>query len=68
MLKARGLSPDLIPLPREIASDCGFCLLLEAGIDVADDASLECEAIWRRRSDDGTEGRGKMYERIAMDA
>lgn len=68
MLKARGLSPDLIPLPREIASDCGFCLLLEAGREVATDAALECEAIWKRRSDDGTEGRRKVYERIATDA
>ena len=68
MLKARGLSPGFIPVPREIASDCGFCLLLESGMDGAIDAALECEAVWKRRFDIVHEGRRKVYERIPKDA
>jgi len=68
MLKARGLSPGLIPVPREIASDCGFCLLLEAGMDGAVDPALECEAVWKRVIETGAEGRRKVYERISTNA
>ncbi len=28
-LKAAGLPVELIPVPRQISSDCGFCLLCE---------------------------------------
>ena len=28
-LKAAGLQVDLIPVPRQIRSNCGFCVLLE---------------------------------------
>lgn len=68
MLKARGLAPGLIPVPREIASDCGFCLLLEAGLEGVMDAELEYEAIWKTRVDIDQKGRRKVYERIATDA
>jgi len=30
-LLGEGLAPELIPVPRQIRSDCGFCLLLELG-------------------------------------
>ena len=68
MLKARGASPNLIPVPREIASDCGFCLLLEEGADAAMDEALECEALWKVSIDNDTKGRRKSYERIEQDA
>ena len=68
MLKARGLSPGLIPVPREIASDCGFCLLLGAEMDDFVDPTLEYEAVWKMRIDPDGEGRRKVYERIATDA
>ena len=71
MLKARGLSPGLIPVPREIASDCGFCLLLEGfrgTIAETLDTGLEYEAIWRRWADTDMKGRKRNYERIETDA
>jgi hypothetical protein len=39
----RGLREELIPLPRDISSDCGFCLLLglEAGLPGAESAAGE---------------------------
>ena len=67
-LKARGVSTDLIPVPREIASDCGFCLLLEEGAGAAMEAALECEAIWKVSISNDTKGRRKTYERIEEDA
>lgn len=30
-IKARGFYLDLIPLPRSISSDCGFCLFISPG-------------------------------------
>lgn len=74
-LRLIGLAPDLIPVPREIASDCGFCLVLDSeGLDL--DAvreggsgpftTMEHEALWAVRE---TKERGKAatrreYERI----
>jgi hypothetical protein len=34
-MKAVGLLPVLIPVPRGISSDCGFCLFFEAGAEGA---------------------------------
>jgi hypothetical protein len=31
ILKARGISTDMIPVPKEISSDCGMALLVEEG-------------------------------------
>jgi len=71
MLKTKGISPDLIPVPREIASDCGFCLLLEGfegRMNGMLDIGLEYEAIWKRWVDTDREGRKRNYERIATDS
>lgn len=32
-LKAERLAVELIPVPRQIRSDCGFCLLVTAGTE-----------------------------------
>lgn len=32
-LLGAGLAVELIPVPRQIRGDCGFCLLAEAGAD-----------------------------------
>jgi hypothetical protein len=29
MVKGKGFSIDLIPVPRELSSDCGVCMLIE---------------------------------------
>ena len=29
MVKGKGFSIDLIPVPRELSSDCGICMLIE---------------------------------------
>jgi len=44
-LKGGGLAVELIPVPRQIRSDCGFCLLLEAP-----GAALEAERLERLRA------------------
>lgn len=76
ILKASGRSPELIPVPREIASDCGFCILLDGAEGTISATELECEAVWKvsvvRESDghglaggNAGEGKGrKSYERI----
>ena len=68
MLESKGLAPCLIPVPREIASDCGFCLLRESGSGGAIDPALEYEALWKRRMEVDGKGRRKTYERIETDA
>jgi len=46
-LKAAGLAVDLIPVPRQIHSNCGFCILtdLEAAGDIL--GSTCPDALWR---------------------
>jgi len=29
MIKGKGFSIDLIPVPRQLSSDCGICMLIE---------------------------------------
>ncbi len=44
-LKAAGLKVELIPVPRQIRSSCGFCLLCETG-----EATLRetgAEGLWK---------------------
>lgn len=66
LLKAAGMVPELIPVPRQIHSDCGFCLLLGAadGVAVALRASGARE-LWRVcPADPSSERKVKCYERI----
>ena len=37
--RAGGLAVELIPLPSQIRSDCGFCLLADGGADESEAAS-----------------------------
>jgi hypothetical protein len=69
-LKGRGIQPELIPVPREISSACGFCLFLRAAPDVE---TMECidrfrdrEAVFSIFLEEGTTvgRREKRYERI----
>jgi len=70
-VKALGFRPELIPVPRGIASDCGFCLLLPYGgtdFDAARDAvggRIESAWIVREKKDDPRRVKEKSYERIA---
>ena len=72
-VKARGIEAELIPVPREIASDCGFCLLLPAGSERPEGAALEAamsldkESIWSvcETAIAGNRKKEKRYERIA---
>jgi len=72
-LAVRGYAVELVPVPREISSDCGFCLRasLEGGeasraraLGLA--AALSCEGAWAERATETADGRReKRYERIA---
>jgi hypothetical protein len=72
-LKGRGLAVDLIPVPREISSACGFCLLVPLGVEgmremVESATAAERESIWlvlERPEDGGARRKEKRYERIA---
>lgn len=78
-LAGRGQAPKLIPVPREIASDCGFCLLLipGAGLPSSTDENseslrelargLESESIWlvTEHESPGRALKEKSYERQA---
>ncbi|HLO66224.1 MAG TPA: DUF3343 domain-containing protein [Holophaga sp.] len=46
-LKALGLAAELIPVPRQIRSSCGFCLLAEAPAGEAPLRALGPESLWR---------------------
>ena len=73
-LKGKVLSIELIPVPRQIHSDCGFCLLLElrdAGTESFEQNTLKIKAsgadqLWRVIHVDEPESsrKGKHYERI----
>lgn len=71
-LKSAGLAGELIPVPRQIASDCGFCLLLdrperdaEATVPVAEKTEIESVWIVAAASAPGGKNKEKRYERIA---
>ena len=69
-----GLAVELIPVPRQIHSDCGFCLLTQAGAPGAFDlegrlqALRACrpEALWRihETQPDPRSRKVKTYERL----
>jgi hypothetical protein len=69
-LKGEDLAVELIPVPRQIRSDCGFCLLVDGGEDPA--RGLErlrsCGALelWRvtATQQDPSVRKVKSYERI----
>jgi len=51
-LKGGGLAVELIPVPRQIRGDCGFCLLLEAAGAVPEERIARLRAcgaqdVWR---------------------
>jgi hypothetical protein len=45
----QGLAVELVPVPRQISSDCGFCLLLESAAPVppAELAACAAQSLWR---------------------
>lgn len=69
--KRLGLRAELIPVPRGIASDCGFCLLLPYGgtdfvaARLALGGNIESAWLVRERTDDTRRVKEKRYERIA---
>lgn len=74
-LKSRGLEVDLIPVPREISSACGFCLILGPAALEAPKLKLIrelCapgrEALWTVLELAGAgKKKERRYERIAED-
>jgi hypothetical protein len=46
-LKAAGFSVDLIPVPRQVHSRCGFCLLLDMAGDEAALGTTGPDQVWR---------------------
>ena len=46
-LLAEGLAVELIPVPRQIRSNCGFCLLVETAGREATLRGSGAEALWR---------------------
>ena len=48
-VKAAGLEVELIPAPRQVRSNCGFCLLAEVEDDGALLRASGAEGLWRAR-------------------
>ena len=66
LLKAAGMVPELIPVPRQIHSDCGFCLLLGEAEGRAEALRAGgARELWRVSPADPSSARKvKRYERI----
>jgi hypothetical protein len=68
--RGRALPVELIPVPRQIRSDCGFCLLVDGGPDPAlrleQLRSCGARELWRITVTPGTapSKKVKSYERI----
>lgn len=74
-LKALGISVELIPVPREISSACGFCLLVPAsalggsGLDTIKTRTAQGrEALWlvTIQAKEDNNRKEKTYERISQ--
>lgn len=48
ILKAAAIAHKLIPVPREISSDCGVCLRVEAGLRDATAEALQGGVTWEK--------------------
>ncbi len=48
VLKERGIAHKLIPVPRQISSDCGVCLRVEMGLWDAAAAALKGRVVWEK--------------------
>ncbi len=46
-LKASGLAVELIPVPRQVRSNCGFCLLVDAGGSLESLRATGPDGLWR---------------------
>lgn len=59
LLKAEGFAFELVPVPRNLSSDCGMCIRLESSIDdaLACLAHIRVERCFRFDGTDYTEGR-----------
>ena len=63
-LLGQGLAVELIPVPRQIHGDCGFCLLVEANESLAQLRACGAQSIWRITETQGPSTRKvKSYER-----
>jgi len=67
ILKSRGIPLEMIPVPRAISSECGFCILTDAIPMARGDAlgGIETEAVYRVIETEvaGRARREKRYER-----
>ena len=48
ILKAAAIAHKLIPVPREISSDCGICLRVEAGLRDTAAEALQGGVAWEK--------------------
>jgi len=48
ILKAAGITHKVIPVPREISSDCGVCLRVETGLRDAVAEALQGGVAWEK--------------------
>jgi hypothetical protein len=48
ILKDAGIACKLIPVPRQISTDCGVCLRIEAGLEEAVAQALQGKVAWDR--------------------
>ena len=66
-VRTRGIEAELIPVPREIASDCGFCLLMQEKEGCAAVPGIDAESAWLVVQSGLGEGlrKERRYERIA---
>jgi len=70
--KARDYAVELVPVPRGISSECGFCLRAPEGDTTGERAAalslascLMCDGVWAERETKTAEGREeRRYERI----
>lgn len=67
ILRSRGIFLEMIPVPRAISSECGFCILIDPSSMALGDAlgGIEPEAIYRVVETEaaGRARREKRYER-----
>jgi hypothetical protein len=65
-LKGEALPVELIPVPRQIRSDCGFCLLVDVGARLR---SCGAQELWRVTSTqvDPSSRKVNSYERYPQD-
>jgi hypothetical protein len=61
-LEHRRIGVDLIPVPREISSECGFCLKVNQVDNIEDLEEMGIESLWKISGEDLMD---RKYEQIS---